>query len=194
MSGQQSRAEALIAAVRSGDPGEVAAVLATGAPVDVRDDDDWSPLDRAAGSGNDALVRLLLDSGADATATGRERRTAYEIALAAGHRSTAQLLRRAEEEADPQAAERHQWRPYCRAYQLAELRAFHGWQEPADADLGDADVVFVHDDLTVTRSIWPGEDMIFTGRSEDWNRFCRDTLSFRVPDDFDLLPSGGVTP
>jgi len=44
-------------------------------------------------------------------------------------------------------------RTYCRAYRLAELRAYTGWADvgPA-ADLGQEDVVYLWDDLTVVRS------------------------------------------
>ena len=100
------------------------------------------------------------------------------------------MLRRAEEALDPSSSASHEWRPYSRAYRLAELRAYAHLRQPADvAELGDDEVVYVHDDLTVTRGIWPGEDVVPVDRPDEWQRFCRDVLEFRVPDDFDLLPS-----
>jgi ankyrin repeat protein len=190
MTGDQSQGAALFAAIGRGRLDEVEAAIAAGEPLDARDEDDWSPLERAAGSGDAAMVQLLLDHGADPTSTGREQRTAYEIALAAGHRSIAEVLREREEAVDPSARARHEWRPYCRAYRLGELRAYaHLHQPPEVAELGDAEVVFVHDDLSVTLGIWPGEDLVVVGRPDDWRRFCRDILGFRVPDDFDLLPA-----
>lgn len=51
-----------------------------------------SPLSLAAGDGADDLVRLLLDSGADASATGGDGSTAAASAVAAGHTSTLSLL------------------------------------------------------------------------------------------------------
>lgn len=166
----------------------VSAALDAGADLDARDADDWSALDHAAGAGDTEVVRLLLAAGADPTSIGREQRTSYEIALAAGRRDTAALLRTAEEAADQTAADRHRWRPYCRAYQLVALRGFPGWsEETADEPLADDSVVFLHDDLTVTRSIWLDEDVVYTAGDPDWATFCRDELGFTVPDDFDLL-------
>jgi uncharacterized protein len=191
MTEHPSGADALFAAIRTGGPDEVAAALTAGPPLDARDADDWSPLERAAGRGDEAVVRLLLAAGADPTSSGRERRTAYEIALAAGHLAAARLLRQAEEDADPESRLRHAWRPYCRGYRIADLREFDGWREAQDvAGLGSDEVVYVHDDLTVTRSVWPGEEVVFADRSEAWARYCRDRLGFRVLDDFDLLPPG----
>ncbi|MFC5288473.1 ankyrin repeat domain-containing protein [Actinokineospora guangxiensis] len=179
---------ALTAAARRG-PDAVSAALDAGADPNARDTEDWSPLDHAGGAGDVRSVRLLLAAGADPTATGRELRTAYEIALAAGHREAAAVLREAEEAADPASAERHVWRPYCKAYVVSDLRRFAGWsEEPSGEPMDDDAVVFVHDDRTVTRSIWPGEDVVFPGGTPEWDAFCRDELKFGPPDDFALLP------
>lgn len=180
-------ADRLFEAVHSGDSAAAAAALDAGAATTARDTDDWSPLDWAAGRGDETMVRLLLDRGADPTATGADGRTAYEIALAAGHVAAARVLREAEELADPAAAERHVWRPYCKAYPLGRLRVAPMWTDEAD-DLADDTIVFVHDDYSVTRSIWPGEDVLLASPTSDWIMFCRNDLDFRVPDDFDLVP------
>jgi hypothetical protein len=82
-------------------------------------------------------------------------------------------------------------RPYCRAYQLRDVRRFAGWTEPVPAEaetptadlLSDDSVVFLHRDCSVTRTIWPREAILFAGGSEEWLRFCRDTLQFD-PDSF----------
>jgi len=131
------------------------------------DEHDWTALDRAAGRGDTAEVQRLLTDG--------DRRSAYDIALAAGHLETARVLR------DP--AGDYRWRPYCRAYRLAELRAFPGW--PAGG-LDDS-VVYIHDDFRVTATAWPGEDVVFDAVTDEWRAFCTGTLGFRVPDDFDLV-------
>lgn len=178
----------LISAVAD-DPAAVEAALAAGADVQARDDDDWSALDHAAGAGNTDVVRILLRHGADPTATGREQRTPYQIALAAGRRDTAQVLREAEERTDPESTARHSWRPYCRAYLLGQLRRFPDWKEPADGEpLPDDTVVFIHDDGAARRSIWPDDDVVYPAGGSHWEVFCREELGFRVPDDFDLLP------
>jgi hypothetical protein len=181
----------LIDAVRSGDVEAVRTALDGGSePLD-RDGDDWSALDWAAGTGDAEIVHLLLEHGADPLQTGEERRTPYDIALAAGRLEAARLLRDAEERADPSRAGTRAWEPYCRGYLASELRAFDGWHEPGDGDLADDAVVFLHTDLTVTASMWPGEDVIFDERSPAWEAYCRTALAFQPPDDFDLVPDEG---
>ena len=184
----------LIDAVQRRDAEAVRALLATGAPLEERDEHDWTALAWAAGTGDTALIETLLDAGADPLAAAHGLRTPYDIALAAGHVDAARRLRGAEDAADPDAAARRAAaRPYCRAYELGELRRFPQWHEAAPEREGlepltDEDVVFVHEDLSVTRSMWHGEDVIFDKGGEEWDAFCRDTLGFRVPDDLELVP------
>ncbi|MPQ96892.1 hypothetical protein GB931_02930 [Modestobacter sp. I12A-02628] len=180
-------AQSLFEAVAAGDADAVRAAVAAGDSPAVRDGDDWSPLDHAAGRGDAQIVRILLDAGADPAAEGREQRSAYRIALAAGHVDAARVLRAALEAADPATAAQHQWRPYCRAYPIGRLRAAPGWRDDA-ADLDDAAIVFVHDDLTVTRDMWRDEDVLYADVSAEWTSFCAEQLGFAVPDDFDLVP------
>jgi ankyrin repeat protein len=188
---------ALVELVKSKDHEGLRAALAGGVDVHIRDDDDWCALDWAAGSGDETAIRLLLEHGADPCATGLELRTPYQIALSAGHLAAARLLRAAEEAADPSSVDRHVWRPYCKAYLLGAVRRYPAWEQvavPGTADqLADDTVVFVHDDLTVTRGMWPGEDELIREVTADWTRFCHDELGFRVPDDFDLVPEGPQT-
>jgi uncharacterized protein len=180
-------------AVAARDPDGVRRALAAGADAGLRAADDWNALDRAAGLGDTSVVATLLEHGADPTATGPDLRTPYQIALAAGRREAAEMLRAAEERADPSAADRHVWRPYCRAYLLGEIRRFATWAEPdpgpGEDALTDDAVVFVHDDLAVTRSMWRDTGVLADGTAEGWATFCAEQLGFRVPDDFDLMPS-----
>lgn len=178
----------LIDAVRTGSLDAVREALDAGGDPGARDGDDWSALDWAAGGGDAAVVQELLDRGADPFATGREQRRPYDIALAAGHVDAARLLRDAEQRTDPERAGDGAWEPYCRAYPVAALREFAGWREPGAEAVPDDGVVFVHPDLTVTASIWPGEDVLFADDSQAWAEFCHDRLEFAPPSDFDLLP------
>lgn len=169
--------EALIEAIRRGDVGEVKALLAAGARVDVHGvEQEWTPLCHAAGGGDLAMVELLVEAGADIAATGRDRRTPYDIAVAAGHVAIVQYL-------TDRGRPRDQ-RPYCRAYSVRELRAFPAW--PAAEGDGDA-YVFVHQDLTVTRSMFHGDDVLLADYTPAWSSFCRDVLRFQPPDDLDLI-------
>jgi uncharacterized protein len=185
----------LIEAVKAKDLAGVESALDGGAGLDERDDHGWTALNWAAGAGEVPLVELLLERGADPLATGRDQRTPYQIAVAAGHADAAIVLRDAEDRADPEAAARREQRAYCRAYELGALRRFPDWDEApggdaaGDEELGDDSVVFLHEDLTVTRSMWRGEDVLFDRTSDEWAEFCRGELEFRVPDDLDLIPT-----
>jgi hypothetical protein len=194
-------AHPLISAVRAGDAARVGELLAAGADSAARDEDDWSALDWAAGRGDAAIIGILLDQGADPSATGREQRRPHEIALAAGHLEPARRLREAADRADPEHPADHAWRPYCRAYPLAEMQRYPGWPATAVPAAGDVDadeaagdpgaeVVFLHDDMTVTAAIWPGEDVLFADITPEWVEFCATELRFAVPDELDLAPAG----
>jgi ankyrin repeat protein len=189
-------AQPLIGAVRAGDAVRAGELLGQGAPIAGRDDDDWSALDWAAGRADLTIIRMLLDHGADPLAVGREQRRPYDIALAAGHLDAAGTLREAEDRAAPDSPADRAWRPYCRGYLLAELRRYPGWPDIAvpaadevegEDETGDV-VVYLHDDLTVTSSMWPGEDVLFDAGTEEWAQFCSEELGFRVPEDMDLVP------
>lgn len=174
----------LIPAVQSGDVEEVKRRLAAGADVDERDDQGWTPLNWAAGRGDAAMVEALLEGGADVTLTGRDLRTPLAIAKAAGRDEVAELLTAAEKERgvweDPAST-----RPYCRAYPLQELRGFAAFEVGGDGggELADDDVVYLHQDFTVTRSMWHGEEVLFADVDEAWKSFCRDELEFAIPAD-----------
>lgn len=191
----------LIEAVIAADRERIRELLASGTAVDAADEHGWTALSWAAGRGDAEAVALLLAGGSDVFHRGRDDRTPYLIALAAGRRNAARLLREAELRSDPQRRGLYPARPYCRAYPLAELRRFPGWQELPAPAAGDSlqaeddaappveEVVFVHQDLTVTRSAWHGEQVLFVSSAPDWQEFCATTLGFHVPDDLDLLPA-----
>jgi ankyrin repeat protein len=193
----------LIEAVKAGDLPTIATLLASGADVSQPDEQGWTALHWAAGKGEVAIVDLLLRHGADVLHVGRDQRTPYMIALAAVRVEAARLLK----EAEAKAAGTHNQSPpprqYCKAYYLKDLRQFSGWSEPqvqrqveaaknaAEAphvhSLSDDDVVFLHQDLSVTRSMWHNEVVLFHQSSPAWEEFCTTVLQFKVPDDFDLL-------
>jgi hypothetical protein len=72
-------------------------------------------------------------------------------------------------------------RRYCKAFHLSDLRRFPGFREarPLAADA----IVYVHQDFTVTESMWHGEDVVFDGVTPEWSRYCTESLGFRIPDD-----------
>ena len=81
---QDSAEHLFLSAARSGDVGEVRALLAAGTDVDGADPDGRTALMVAAGRNDDALVELLLEAGADAGKRDAEGVSALTIAKAEG--------------------------------------------------------------------------------------------------------------
>lgn len=197
--------EALIQAVKDGDKEKVEAAIAAAADVNAPGpEQEWTALNYASGRGDLAIVDLLVRSGADVFKRGRDNRTPYQIAVAAGHAAVAHYLATAEASAggDTQrtSSRQSETRPYCKAYYLRDLRRFAAWSEsrtnwksgaddaPAPA-FSDDDVVFLHQDLTVTQSMFHNENVIMGTVTPQWRAFCTTELGFKVPDDFDLMPA-----
>ena len=192
----------LINAVKTGQFARVEEVLNAGAGVNQQDEQGWTALNYAAGTGDLEIVKLLLDHGADVFRVGRDQRTPYKIALAARHVDVARLLKQAEQAANGASVD-SSLANYARAYPLSDLRRFSGWREekinwkeaaPANEngnshELAGNEVVFLHHDLTVTQLIWPGENVIFDRLTPEWQQFCEQELQFTVPTDFDLVPA-----
>ncbi|HEV2860058.1 MAG TPA: ankyrin repeat domain-containing protein [Pyrinomonadaceae bacterium] len=167
----------LIEAVKGGAPAAVKEAIASGADLNEQDEQGWTPLCWAAARGDAALVALLLDAGADATRVGRDQRTAFMIAQAAGRAEAAALLKEGLRKAGVERGGLPE-RAYCRAYPLEELRRFPGWPEGGD----EAEVVFLHHDLTVTRSVWRDSGVVFDGVTPEWREFVSGVLDFHAPD------------
>jgi hypothetical protein len=193
--------QSLIDAVNAGDYSEVESLCKNGVDVNQQDEQGWTPLNFAAGKGNLAMVKLLIDNGADIFKVGRDRRTPYMIALAAGRVSVVKYLREMEDQYPGEKPARPQ-RQYCRAYHLQDLRRYPAWTESRinwkkkrdngnganpEEPFSDQKVVFIHQDLSVTESVWHNEDVIFNQIDPAWADFCASTLEFKVPDDLDLI-------
>jgi hypothetical protein len=71
-------------------------------------------------------------------------------------------------------------RRYCKAYHAEQLRTFPGW--PDRGDLKESDILFVHDNLVVTKGIFVDEDVVYSDECEEWRAFCQETLKFQAPD------------
>lgn len=175
-------------------------LIESGGDINQQDEYGWTALNREAGKGDFETVKLLLDNGADVFNVGRDQRTPYMIALAAGHVGVARLLREAEEKTGDKRISQPD-RLYCAAYHLQDLRKFPGWTEDdskakepkvngndPEQGLLDEDIVFLHQDFTVTKSMWRNEAVIFDKVGQEWVEFCTSTLEFIVPDDLDLVP------
>lgn len=190
----------LIEAVEAGDYQKTEELIRSGADVNQSDEQEWAPLNFAAGKGDLPVVKLLVENGADILKTGRDRRTPRMIALAAGRLSVVRYLKEIE---DRHPGKRTDWpeREYCKAYHLGDLRKFTRWSERyedsprkdededsrADAPFTDDTIVFIHQDFTVTETMWRDQRIVFDSVDEDWKEFCANRLRFKVPDDVDLL-------
>jgi ankyrin repeat protein len=181
----------------------VTELLEPGPDIDRQDENGWTPLALSAAKGDAPSVSRLLEEGADVFKSGRDNRTPYMIALAAGHAEVARALREAmgRRKAEDGGIDRRQ---YCRAYPLKELREFAGWSENGltprgenegavkteggPQGLSDADIVFLHQDLSVTASMWHGSNIIFDQVTPAWTEFTSSRLKFSAPRLIDLLP------
>lgn len=191
----------LIEAVKSGDSASVRNLIASGEDVHQRDDYGWTPLNWAAGRGDLEIVKVLVDAKTDILATGRDQRTPYMIALSAGHVEVVKFLKAVEEKSGKAAS--REPRKYCKAYYMRDVRQFpqfietrknwkqihagsHDGKSENDA-FSDDDVIFIHQDFTVTESMWHNENVIFDQVTPEWSQFCENSLGFKVPDDLDLI-------
>lgn len=181
---------ALIEAAKGGEREQLERLLSDGADVHEQDEQGWTALNWAAGRGDVESVRLLLDNGADVTVTGRDGRTPLMIAKAADRSEVGELLTEQEKKLGVWEDPRHT-RPYCCAFYLRDLRQYDGWQEPEAAAEGeegeealtDDSIVYVHQDFTVTRSMWHGEDVLLAEPDKAWQAFCEEELGFAIPED-----------
>lgn len=192
----------LIAAAATEGVVTVKELIESDSDINQQDEQGWTLLSLSAAKGDAALVSQLLGKGADVFRTGLDQRTPYMIALAAGHIDIATSLKKAMDrsEADDPNVKAAQ---YCRAYSLKELREFSGWSEngfkPRDKNeitdnaagehqrLSDSDVVFLHQDLSVTASMWYGENIIFNQATPAWTKFTSSHLKFCAPEITDHL-------
>lgn len=191
--------QSLIDAVKAEDTSAVMGLINSGADINQQDENGWTSLNWAAGKGNLDIVKLLIEREADIFKVGRDQRTPYKIALAAGRADVARVLRDAENQSSGEKPPREA-RPYCKAYYLSDFQKFPLWAAHADQQGGEAlpqgengsdavpsEIGFLHQDYTVTRSIWHNEDIIFDQVTPHWIEFCTTTLQFKVPDDLDLI-------
>ena len=180
----------LIDAVKTGERARVEELLNSNSDINQQDEQGWTPLNWAAGRGDLDMVKLLLDRGADVSRVGQDQRTPYKISLAATHTDVARLLKEKEHASNGTSADSSP-RNYAKGYLLGDLRKFSGWHEAKinSSELPDDEVVFLHQNFTVTQLIWPGENVIFNQDTSEWRDFCSQQLQFQVPDDFDLIAS-----
>lgn len=171
----------VIDAVKRDDFDGLGRLISEGADVNYQDEHGWTPLSWAAGRGDAPMVKLLLDSGADVSVACKAGRTPLMIARAAGRAEAAQLLTAAEK-ARGGRNDRGHGPAYCRHYLMGDLRGWEKWPAEQARPLSNDEIVYLHQDFTVTRSIWPGEDVVFDEVTPEWIEFCRRSLNFSMPE------------
>src|SRR5262245_28159568 len=103
---------------------------------------------------------------------------------------------------------------YCKAYVASSLRTYPGWQENLDqlrketkfeegkeveiprTQLLDDDVLYLQENYVVTDGIFKDRNIIFGNVTDDWKKFCAETLKFEIPDyarDADDKPPANAT-
>jgi len=173
----------LVEAAKAGDVERIETLIASGADMEQSDDYGWTALNWAAGKGYTLIVQKLLDAGADIAHVGLDKRTAYRIALAAARVDSATLLQQAQQ--DKGIGLDDEGQSYCKAYPLEALRKFPAWQE-YQAGLDEGTVVYLHQDFSVTLSMWRHENLVFDRRTPEWEAFCKQELAFSVPTELAL--------
>ena len=121
------------------------------------------------------------------TAVGRDRRRPSLIAKAARRKEVYEYLRAKEKELgvweDPEDAALLQGLLLERPAQVPNWsekrenwKINKYWSDEMKSDfekqLEDEDVVFIHDNLTVTKSMWRGEHVIYDAVNPDWESFA----------------------
>lgn len=79
---QEELNNAFIASVKKGNPGIVELFLQAGADINIKNDEDYTPLMQAAHDGRDEIITLLLNAGVDINAVNDEKDTALMLAAA----------------------------------------------------------------------------------------------------------------
>lgn len=173
----------LIETVKVGDAKDIENLIAEGQDIEQTDDYGWTALNWAAGKGDVRIIQKLLEIALNIANTGKDKRTAYKIALAAAHVECAEILQNAEKKAGLEIESKKQ--PYCKAYPVVAFRTFPNWIE-GQTDIEKDAVVFLHQDLTVTTTVWHGKNIVFAQLSPEWERFCREELVFFVPTELNV--------
>lgn len=107
---------------------------------------------------------------------------------------------------------------YCKAYLLTSFRQFPGWSERAASarqeetrnaddvtqmkprELSDDSVLYLQENYVVTDGIFLDENVIFGNVSDEWKKFCMESLGFSIPDyvekmsDLDARENSGEKP
>ena len=175
----------VIAAAQRGDIDALSALVAEGANINEQDEQGWTALHWSAGKGDLEVIKFLLEHQADITLTGQDNRTPFMVAQAAGNRDAGSVIASAEK-AKGVWKDARQNKPYCKACYWKDITRYPHWPSSGSSEGRPADdetIVYLHQDFTVTKSVWRGENVIFTNITPEWIHFCESELKFSIPAD-----------
>jgi ankyrin repeat protein len=177
----------VIAAAQQGNIEFLKTAIAEGANVNEQDTQGWTALHWAAGKDEVEVIKVLLEHEADAKLAGRDNRTPLMVARAAGRHAAISVLTAAEKSRgvwrDPAAS-----RVYCKGYYLKDVSRSPQWpsaytdqENGSEQPTGGESIVYLHQDFTVTKSVWHDENIIFNAITPEWIHFCETELNFAIP-------------
>ncbi len=81
---------------------------------------------------------------------------------------------------------------FCKAYHMRDVQGFTGWENrpPSPPDPGERyagtlppnpDIVFLHHDFKLTKSIARDHGVLLEGTDPAWIAYCREVLKFEIP-------------
>lgn len=85
---------------------------------------------------------------------------------------------------------------YCKAYMIDRFRGFPGWSEKSEnarvekaegSDeekprvLDENSFLYLQENYSVTDGIYLDENIIFDDVTEEWKKYCDETLGFEIP-------------
>jgi len=85
---------------------------------------------------------------------------------------------------------------YCKAYMIDRFRAYPSWrensentrvekaegsEEEAPRVLGEDSFLYLQENYTVTDGIYLDENVIFDDVTDEWKKYCDETLGFEIP-------------
>ena len=86
---------------------------------------------------------------------------------------------------------------YCKAYYTKDFRQYEGWKENLEnlrqeededgketeerTELKDDDILYLQENYVVTDGIFKDENIIFDDLTDEWKKFCTETLEFEIP-------------
>lgn len=161
--------------------------------INEQDEHGWTALHWAAGSGDTKMVELLIQHGADTALKGTDERTPLMVAKAANRMEVVRIITAAEKK-NGQWIDPAPRQAYCKAYHVRDLSRYPHWSENiltgqkaegngTGSSPNDNDIVYLHQDFTVTKSMWANQEVIFSNVTPEWQGYCRTTLQFAIPED-----------